>query len=130
MSCDKGFVINVSGHGYRVVCERAVFRKAGGFDMALLVRVFADGKKTELKEIDDYAKEKISDYIENTINGQDTLYWDPDGTNRHLDKVRMPTRKSKGKPSFSGYLKKFYSNHSLGTGKKKRVIVSAGRVIF
>ena len=130
MSCDKGFVINVSGHEYRVMCERAVFMKTGGFRMALLVRVFADGKKTELKELDDYAKEKISDYIENTVNGQDTLYWDPDGTNRHLDKARMPTQKSKGKASFSDYLKKYYSKHSLSTNKKKRVIVSAGRVIF
>ena len=40
------------------------------------------------------------------------------------------TKEVKPKMTFSEYLKNYYSKHSLSTGKKKRVIVSAGRVIF
>lgn len=130
MSCKKGFKLKVNNHEYFVVCDFAQFKKDHNWSMVLSVKVFVDGKETEPRKIDAYAKEKISDYIENTINGQDTLYWDWDGMNRHLDKNLMPTQKSKDKPSFSEYLKKFYSKHSLSTNKKKRVIVSAGRGIF
>lgn len=41
------------------------------------------------------------------------------------------TKEVKPKRTFSDYLKDFYSKHPIRTeDKKKRVIVSAGRVIF
>ena len=40
------------------------------------------------------------------------------------------TKEVKPKRTFSEYLKDYYSKHSLKSDKKKRVIVSAGRVIF
>lgn len=40
------------------------------------------------------------------------------------------TKEVKPKRTFSKYLEDYYSKHSLNTGKKKKVIVSAGRVIF
>lgn len=86
MSCKKGFVINVGNHKYHVLCEFADFAKNFKFpsaNMALEVRVYKDGKQTPIKKLDSYAKEKISDYIENTINGQDTCCWDFGGINRH-----------------------------------------------
>ena len=40
------------------------------------------------------------------------------------------TKEVKHKRTFSEYLEEFYANKPLRTKKKKRVIVSAGRVIF
>ena len=40
------------------------------------------------------------------------------------------TKEVKRKRTFSEYLEEFYSNKPLRNKKKKRVIVSSGRVIF
>ena len=86
MSCKKGFRIKINNHEYHIVCEFADFAKnfkLPSANMALEIRVCKDGKQTPIEKLDSYAKEKISDFVENTINGQDTCYWDWNGTNRH-----------------------------------------------
>lgn len=80
----KGFKITINNKDYLVICD---FASASGtkssdytFNISLEMQVFEMttkdcGKMIKLDKRD-YVVEKITDYIKNSINGQDTCYWD------------------------------------------------------
>lgn len=49
--------------------------------VTLEVQIYEDGKHIKLDK-NSYAMEKIRDFIYNRLNGQDTVYWNPNGKNR------------------------------------------------
>ena len=125
MSCDKGFKIKINNHEDHVVCEFADFAKnfkSPSANMALEVRVYKDGKQTPIKELDSYAKEKISDFVENAINGQSSCYWDFHGLNSHLENRRKNVSRAKKSDK---KLAAFFENVEKTTGLSKETIIKA-----
>lgn len=88
MSCKRGFEVNVNHKKYLVVADMVYSRPTkyedSSIHLHIEVQVFCNGVLTKPNH---YAQEKICDFIKNTINGQDTLYWNPDGKNRHLEEL-------------------------------------------
>ena len=88
MAFKKGFKIHINNDEYLVRCD---FANGNGkrsndysCDVHLRVSVFDKNGKLVKFTHDSYLQEKISDFICNCVNGQDTLYWDWNGVNRHL----------------------------------------------
>lgn len=81
----KGFTLNISGHEYKVeiffVHPHDTKDETISNTMTLEVQIYEDGEHIKLDK-NSYAMEKISNFIYNSLNGQDTVYWDPNGTNR------------------------------------------------
>ena len=84
-----GFEITVNKKTYFVVCDFAsIFNTKDDHhsnNIKLCISVFSDGKLIKVDK-NSYLAEKLCDLIKNSINGQDTIYWNPDGKNRHFDK--------------------------------------------
>lgn len=83
-----GFELNINGNKYRVRCDTVVMTNTAERDTSnkinLRISVFnEDGEFIKLDK-DSYVAEKISDFIRNCINGQDSCYWNWDEPNRHL----------------------------------------------
>ena len=86
MPFTKGFMITINDKDYLVICDYA---SASGtksrdytFNALLEMQVFEMttkdcGKMIKLDKRS-YVVEKITDYIKNSINGQDACYWDFD----------------------------------------------------
>lgn len=93
--CKEGFKLIVGRHEYRVICEVACYQIALAFvgnhqyntNGAIKLKVFVDNKETDIGFIDPYAMEKIFDFIQNAINGQDSCWWNSRGKSRHDEKV-------------------------------------------
>lgn len=81
----KGFKLNISGHEYKVetffVHPQNTKYEGLSNTMTLEVQIYEDGKHIKLDK-NSYAMEKIRDFICNSLNGQDAVYWDPEGKNR------------------------------------------------
>ena len=83
-----GFELNINGSKYRVKCDTATMTGTAERDtsnkVSLRISVFnEDGEFIKLDK-DSYVAEKVSDFIRNCINGQDSCYWDWNEPNRHL----------------------------------------------
>lgn len=86
MACRRGFKIIINDTEYLVRCNWIVKSNTPNtFRMELDVFEDCDYDKPVKVGKNSYLEEKITDFIRNCINGQDTLYWNPDGTNRHLE---------------------------------------------
>lgn len=83
-----GFELNINDHKYRVRCDASIMTNTAERDVSnkvtLRIMVFnEDGEFIKLDK-DSYVAEKVSDFIRNCINGQDSCYWDWDEPSRHL----------------------------------------------
>lgn len=91
MSCIKGFEIKINNEDYLVRCSFSTCTNAQNNDKdvslktTMNIQVFKNKQLVKVRK-DSYLAEKISDFIRNCVNGQDTCYWDCDGINRHLRK--------------------------------------------
>ena len=77
-----GDIVTINNIKYRICARYALPEKAANMDDVLGVKVqivveeVATGKVLTWKEMKGtYLANKISDYIQNTINGQRTFYW-------------------------------------------------------
>ena len=84
-----GFELNINEHKYRVRCDIAIMTGTQDRDYSNNVNlkscVYDENNKMIKLDRRSYVAEKISDFIRNCINGQDTIYWNWDKPNRHLD---------------------------------------------
>jgi len=79
----KGKEIKINGTRYFIQCvfsyEEKMVKKDGlmGIKLGILVTNLETNKNIDWKDIrGTYLAEKISDYAENSFNGQNSLYWD------------------------------------------------------
>lgn len=83
-----GFELNINGSKYRVRCDTAIMTNTAERDTSnkvnLRISVFDENGKFVKLDKDSYVAEKVSDFIRNCINGQDSIYWDWNEPNRHL----------------------------------------------
>lgn len=90
MSCPRGFVLNINGKKYHVQANAVTISGTKDRDYSNNIRmeisVYDENHKLVKLDKDGYPAEKITDFIKNSINGQDSIYWDWDGKNRFLDK--------------------------------------------
>lgn len=89
----QGFEIYVNDKKYRVRVDYARIGGTSASDYSnrveMLISVYNEkGEKIKLDKLS-YVAEKVGDFIRNSVNGQDTCYWDFDKPNRHLreDKI-------------------------------------------
>lgn len=86
----QGFELYVNDKKYRVRVDYARIggTSASGYSnrVEMLISVYNEkGEKIKLDK-SSYVAEKVGDFIRNSVNGQDTCYWDFDKPNRHLKK--------------------------------------------
>lgn len=85
----KGFELNINDKVYRVRCE--VASMTGTKDpiysnnVHLKICVFDENYNGIKLDKNDYVAEKICDFIQNCINGQDSCYWNWNEPNRHFE---------------------------------------------
>jgi len=83
-----GFELNINGQKYRVRCDTAIMTNTAERDTSnkvnLRISVYNEDEEFIKLDKDSYVAEKVSDFIRNCINGQDSLYWDWNEPNRHL----------------------------------------------
>ena len=81
----KGFTLKIGEHKYRVITSFALPHNSKleetSNTITLSLKIYEDGKLIKLDK-NSYAMEKISDFIGNSLNGQDSIYWDFNGKNR------------------------------------------------
>ncbi len=84
-----GFELNINGKIYRVKCGFSSITGTKDSDYSnnvnLRICVFDENNNKIKLDKNDYAAEKICDFIQNCINGQDTCYWDFNKPNRHFE---------------------------------------------
>lgn len=82
---NKGFTLKIGEHKYRVITLFSLPQKSKleetSNTLTLSLKIYEDEKLIKLDK-NSYAMEKISDFIENSLNGQDSVYWDFNGKNR------------------------------------------------
>ena len=86
-ACRRGFEITVEGRTYLVKFTFADItgskdQSRSGTFHAVLEVFDEDGTLVKLSH-SDYLTEKIADFAMNSVNGQDSVYWDWNGENRH-----------------------------------------------
>lgn len=89
MGCPMGFELTINNKKYHVRVEWITPHVKRGENVCVTFTLEAsvfDVEKQQLIKPTGYVLEKITDYIKNSINGQDTCYWKPDGINRHFEK--------------------------------------------
>jgi hypothetical protein len=86
----RGVVLTISNKKYRVWVSYGVTKKTRnetyGMDTVLRTHIYniTDEKMMTWEEIKDtYLEEKVSDYIENSFNGQESIYWNCDWEGRN-----------------------------------------------
>jgi len=78
----KGDIITINGTQYKISCESSIERKYPcvdwlGVQVGIFVKRLSDNKVLSWQEIKGTCiAEKITDYIQNAINGQRSFYWD------------------------------------------------------
>lgn len=86
-----GFELKINNKTYFIKCDTSIIINTSERNTSnkvnLRLRVFEDGKFIKLDR-DSYVAEKITDFIRNCINGQDTIYWDWNEPNRHLEQPK------------------------------------------
>ena len=84
----QGFELNINGHKYRFRCDGVSMTKTKNCfysnNVNLQISVFDEDNNRIKLDGDSYVAEKVSDFIRNCINGQDSCYWDWYEPNRHL----------------------------------------------
>ncbi|GAA0071737.1 hypothetical protein UT300003_32620 [Clostridium sardiniense] len=82
MENKRGVVLNIGNKQYRVWVSFGATRKTRnedyGMDTVLRTHIYniTESKMELWKDIQGtYLEEKVSDYIENSFNGQESIYW-------------------------------------------------------
>lgn len=85
----RGIVLTINDKQFRVWVSYGITKKTRsedyGMDTVLRTHVYniTDNKMLTWEEIKgSYLEEKVSDYIENSFNGQETIYWKCDWEGR------------------------------------------------
>lgn len=89
MENKRGVVLNIGHKEYRVWVSFGMTQKTkykdDGMDVVLRTHIYniTDNKMMLWKDIKGtYLEEKVSDYIENSFNGQESIYWSNDWKGR------------------------------------------------
>lgn len=89
MENKRGVVLTISDKKYRVWVSCGIGKKTKnetyGMDTVLRTHIYniTDEKMMEWENIKGtYLEEKVGDYIENSFNGQETIYWKNDWEGR------------------------------------------------
>lgn len=89
MESKRGVVLNIGNKQYRVWCTNHLSSKWTNNDcMKVSLRVviynITEQKYMSWKDIKgSYLEEKVGDYIENSFNGQESIYWSNDWDGRN-----------------------------------------------
>ena len=84
----KGFELCINNKKYLVRVDYARVQSTT-YDEAsnkveMFINVYDENNKRIRLDKDSYVAEKIGDFIKNSVNGQDTCYWDFYAPNRHF----------------------------------------------
>lgn len=89
MESKRGVILKIGNKEYRVWVSYGITRKTKnevyGMDTVLRTHIYniTDEEMMKWEEIKGtYLEEKVSDYIENSFNGQERIYWRSDWVGR------------------------------------------------
>lgn len=88
MNSTKGFELYINNKKYLVRVDYArlqpsTYNEASN-KVEMFINVYDENNKKIRLDKDSYVAEKISDFIKNSVNGQDSIYWDFYAPNRHF----------------------------------------------
>ena len=79
----RGDILTINGHKYKTSCELCYQEKVKnegeylGIKIGIRIIRLSDGEELDWNQIKgSYLADKITDFVQNTINGQRSFYWD------------------------------------------------------